>query len=83
MTTRVLVRLGRVNATAAFLVTTVLVLAALVIGGWFGGLVLLAILAGLIALLTKSWPILDAKAKGFRVVVLTLLLVVALAQFTR
>jgi hypothetical protein len=83
MTNRVLSRLGQVNSTVAFLVTAVLVITALVVGGWFGALVLLGMFAGLVRLLVRVWPALDSRGRAGRVGVLTLLAFLGIAQLLR
>jgi hypothetical protein len=83
MTNRVLTTLGRLNRTTVFLATMVLVFVSLVVGGWFGGLVLLALAAGLLMLLTRVWDASDVKGRAARLAVLTLLMVMAIVQFRR
>ncbi|MBN1172473.1 MAG: hypothetical protein JXA67_09895 [Micromonosporaceae bacterium] len=73
MVHRLLTRLGRLSVTAVFLTTTALVVAALLVGGWFGVAVLLAIGGVLAALLARLWPALDARGRASRVLLLALL----------
>lgn len=75
-----LARLARANPTAVFLATLVLVLVAFFAPGIIGGALLLALAAGLIALLTKTWPVQAPATRVLRLLVLTLLVTAALAK---
>jgi multisubunit Na+/H+ antiporter MnhB subunit len=71
-------RLARVNPTAAFLGALVVVLVGLFAPGVFGGLVLLALAAGMIYLLRRTWPITAPRTRTIRLIMLGLLLLAAL-----
>ena len=75
-----LVRLARANPIAVFLATLVLVLVAFFAPGIIGGALLLALAAGLIALLATTWPVQPPATRVLRLMVLTLLVTVALAK---
>ncbi len=71
-------RLARVNRTQAFLGTLALVLLGLLAPGWFGAIVLFALVAALVALLVRTAP---ASAPGtvlIRLVILAGLTAIAL-----
>ncbi|MEU5567390.1 DUF6703 family protein [Micromonospora musae] len=73
-------RLARVNPTAVFLVTLALVLVALFAPGPVGGVLLLALAGGLVALLAKTWPVQAPQTRLIRLLMLTLLVAVALVK---
>lgn len=75
-----LARLSRLNPTAVFLATLALVLAALFAPGIIGGALLLALAAGLLALLVTTWPVQSSATRALRLVMLTLLIAAALAK---
>ncbi|SCE97429.1 hypothetical protein GA0074696_1987 [Micromonospora purpureochromogenes] len=75
-----LVRLSRANPTSVFLATLVVVLVAFFAPGAVGGVLLLALAAGLIWLLATTWPVQAPQTRMIRLVMLTLLVVVALAK---
>ncbi|MEO3779083.1 hypothetical protein ABGB16_19985 [Micromonospora sp. B11E3] len=75
-----LARLARANPTAVFLVTLVLVLVALFTPGVLGGVLLLVLAAGLVALLLRTWPVQAPATRVIRLVMLALLVTVALAK---
>ncbi|MBT8223885.1 MAG: hypothetical protein HKP61_04370 [Dactylosporangium sp.] len=83
MIPRVFARLTRANATAVFLATTVLVLGALIIGGWIGALVLLGLGAGMLTILVRLWPALDPRGRASRIMMLVILVALAVAQIAR
>lgn len=76
----VLARLARANPTSVFLATLALVLVALFAPGPVGGLLLLALAAGLVYLLTVTWPVQAPQTRLIRLVMLTLLVALALAK---
>lgn len=80
MQSALLARLARVNPTAVFLATLVLVLAALFAPGIIGGALLLALAAGLAALLVTTWPVQRPATRMMRLVMLTLLVAAALVK---
>ncbi|WP_422755046.1 DUF6703 family protein [Micromonospora sp. WMMD708] len=72
--------LARANPTSVFLATLALVLVALFAPGPVGGLLLLALAAGLGWLLTVTWPVQAPQTRLIRLVMLTLLVAVALVK---
>ncbi|WP_431925850.1 DUF6703 family protein [Micromonospora wenchangensis] len=76
----VLARLARANPTSVFLATLALVLVALFAPGPVGGLLLLALAAGLVYLLTVTWQVQAPQTRLIRLVMVTLLVAVALAK---
>ena len=75
-----LVRLARVNPTAVFLATLVLLLVAFFAPGIIGGALLLALAAGLAALLVTTWPVQRPATRTMRLVLLTVLVAAALVK---
>ncbi|MFG3690856.1 DUF6703 family protein [Micromonospora sp. NPDC047740] len=71
---------ARLNPTAVFLATLVLVLVALFTPGAVGGVLLLALAAGLVWLMSVTWPVQNPGTRVLRLLMLTLLLAVALAK---
>ena len=76
----VLVRLARANPTSVFLATLVLVLVAVFAPGPVGGVLLLALAAGLVWLMALTWPVQAPRTRVVRLLMLTLLIAVALAK---
>lgn len=70
-------RLARINPTAAFLGALVVVLVGLFAPGVIGGAVLLALAAGLIYLMSRTWPVTAPRTRSIRVIMLGLLLLAA------
>ncbi len=75
-----LTRLARVNPTGVFLAALVLVLVGLFAPGIVGGALLLALAAGLAALLVPTWPGQRPATRILRLVILTLLVGAALMK---
>ncbi|MFY1687220.1 hypothetical protein [Plantactinospora sp. WMMB782] len=75
-----LTRLARVNPTTMFLAALVLVLLGLFAPGIVGGALLLALAAGLAALLVTTWPVQSPATRTIRLVILTLLVGAALVK---
>lgn len=73
-------RLSRLNPTVMFLVTGVLAFAGFALPGPIGGLVLLALAGGLIALLARTWPLHPPRTRVLRVLILGALIAVALTR---
>lgn len=73
-------RLARANPTAVFLATLVLVLAGLFAPGIVGGGLLLLLAVALGALLVATWPVQSPRTSILRLVMVTLLVVAALAK---
>jgi hypothetical protein len=72
--------MNRLNPTVVFLVSTVVVLAALFVPGQVGGVMLLLV-AGVAAVLTMAtWSRLPLVGRGARLVILALLVVFALKR---
>lgn len=71
-------RLARINPTAAFLGALVVVLIGLFAPGVIGGVVLLALAAGMVYLMTRTWPVTAPRTRTIRVIMLGLLLLAAL-----
>ncbi|MGW4461533.1 DUF6703 family protein [Micromonospora sp. NPDC004704] len=75
-----LARLARVNPTAVFLATVAVALVGLFAPGIVGGAVLLALAAGLAALMRVTWPVQAPVTRTIRLVMLTLLVAIALVK---
>jgi hypothetical protein len=73
-------RLARVNRTQAFLATLALVLVGLLVPGWFGALVLFALVGALSALVVRTAPGAAPGTVVLRLVVLAGLTVIALSK---
>ncbi|MFJ6199637.1 hypothetical protein [Micromonospora sp. NPDC092111] len=75
-----LARLARANPTSVFLATLVLVLVAFFAPAPVGGVLLLALAAGLVFLLATTWSVQAPQTRLIRLVMLTLLVTVALVK---
>ena len=75
-----LTALARMNRTRVFLGALVIALIGLFVPGVWGGMVLLAVVAGLGALLSQTWSITPPALRGFRLLVLAGLAVVAIIK---
>ena len=73
-------RLARLNPTAVFLGAAVVVFVGLLLPTPYGGLLLLAMAAGLAWVLLRTWPMHDAGRRAARMVILALLLVLGLMK---
>jgi hypothetical protein len=73
-------RLARVNPTRAFLAALVVVLAGFFLPGVVGGLLLLVVAVGLIALIRMTWSVQAPRGRVVRLVVLTALVGIALIK---
>ncbi|MEW2382969.1 hypothetical protein AB0873_12910 [Micromonospora sp. NPDC047707] len=73
-------RLARANPTTVFLVTLVLVLVAFFTPGVVGGLLTLALAAGVAALLVTTWAVQTPPTRVIRLLVLTLLVTAGLVK---
>jgi Family of unknown function (DUF6703) len=80
---RILARLNRLNQTGVFLATVAFVLVTLLLPGPVGGVLLLALAAGLGWMLWRTWPYHASRTRASRVVILGLLIVLALAKLVR
>ncbi|MFG1678144.1 DUF6703 family protein [Micromonospora sp. NPDC049282] len=76
----VLSRLARLNPTTVFLAALVLVLVGLFAPGPAGGVLLLALAAGLVWLMSVTWAVQAPATRVIRLLMLTLLIAVALAK---
>ncbi|MFG2040886.1 DUF6703 family protein [Dactylosporangium sp. NPDC048998] len=77
MSERVLTRLARLNRTLVFLVAAAVMFAGLLLPGIVGAAVLLVLAAGLIWVLSKTWAVTTPPMRVTRVLILTLVMVVA------
>ncbi|HEY0696240.1 MAG TPA: hypothetical protein VGD43_00340 [Micromonospora sp.] len=75
-----LARLARLNPTAVFLATLVVVLIGFFAPGIVGGVLLLVLAGALVALLATTWAVTAPAARALRLLVLTLLITVALVK---
>jgi hypothetical protein len=75
-----LARLSQVNPTTVFLAVGALVLVGLLLPGPYGGVVLLALAAALVALLTMTWSHGTTRTRAARVVILALLVTLAIVR---
>ena len=73
-------RLARINPTTAFVATLVIVLAGMFLPGIVGGALLLALAGALAALTMTTWPVQPPATRVIRLLMLTLLVVAALAK---
>jgi hypothetical protein len=73
-------RLARVNPTRAFLAALALILAGLLLPGIIGGLVLLVLAAGMIALARLTWSVQAPQTRLVRLVLLTALVGIAILK---
>ena len=80
MSDRVLARLARVNRTGVFLAVAALVFVGLFLPGGLGGVLLLALAAGLGWLLLRTWPLTAPTMRTVRVLILALLVAVAMLK---
>ena len=69
-----LARLSRLNLTTVFLTAGGLVLAGLLLPAPFGGVLLLLIAAGLVAVLSKTWPLTPPRLLVVRLVIASALI---------
>jgi hypothetical protein len=83
MSDRVLARLARANRTGAFLAVAALVFFGLFLPGVIGGVVLLALAAGLVWLLLRTWPLTAPNMRTVRVLILALLIAVAMFKIVK
>ena len=73
--------LKKANVTTVFLVTLVLILASLFTPGPLGGVLLLIVAALSAYLLLGTWQRLDPLARGIRLAILGLLVILAMQRF--
>jgi uncharacterized protein DUF6703 len=72
-----IVYLARLPKTTVFLGAMAVLLVALFLPGLAGAILLLTIVAGLVTLLTVTWPRLTGQRRAFQVLVLALLVALA------
>jgi hypothetical protein len=77
-----LARLTALHPTLVWLATLALFLGVLLLPGWAGAVLVLAVVAALAALLRRTWPVLAPGARTLRLVVLGLLVAVAITKIT-
>jgi hypothetical protein len=73
-------KLTRLNPTTVFLAALAVVLAGLFAPGAIGAIVLLAVAAGLIWLMTRTWAVQTPGTRAVRVLILALLATAALTK---
>jgi predicted PurR-regulated permease PerM len=83
MEQRILTRLGRMNRTTLFLLAALYVFLAFLIPGVIGAVMLLALAAGLVWLMRRTWATRPGNARIARIVVVAVLVVVAVVKLTR
>jgi multisubunit Na+/H+ antiporter MnhB subunit len=76
----VLAKLASVNPTVVVVATVALFIVILLLPDFPGGVLVLAIAAALIALLTRTWPVLASQQRVLRLVVIALLVVVGVSK---
>jgi hypothetical protein len=70
-------KLARVSPTKVFLGALAVALVALFLPGWYGALLLLAVVVGLGGLLGRTWSFTPAPARVLRVLILAILVIIA------
>jgi hypothetical protein len=75
-----LARLGRLHPTTVVIAAVALFLLVLLLPDPIAGGLILAIAAGLVALLTRTWPVLPAQQRVLRLVVIGLLVAVGVSR---
>lgn len=75
-------RLARLNRTTVFLATVGVMLLAAFLPGWYGAVLIFAIVAALAGVLRTTWPVLTPQARALRLAVLALLVVIAFTKVT-
>ncbi|MFU8874857.1 DUF6703 family protein [Micromonospora sp. SL4-19] len=78
--TPLLARLARLNPLVVFLATLVVMLVGLFAPGPAGGVLLLALAAMLVWLMSVTWPVQKPATRVLRLLMLTLLIAVALVK---
>lgn len=76
-------KLARLNRTAVFVITLALLLGGLILGGVFGGLILLVLAGALFALTATTWPVQPTSTRVLRATVLVLLVITAVVTMIR
>ena len=77
---RIMRSLTRGGRTGVFIGAIVVLLVALFLPAGYGAILLLAIVAGLTWLMTKTWPVAPPQTRALRLIVLAVLLAFAVAK---
>lgn len=77
---RVLFRLSRLNRTGVFLATIGLVFVGLLLPGIAGAVLLLALVAAMAWVLTRTWAVQHGGTRTYRVLILAFLTAMAIAK---
>lgn len=83
MTDRIMQRLAGGGRTGVFLGAVAVMLIALFLPGWYGAILLLAIVGALAWLMTKTSPVATPQTRTVRLIILLALLVVAAIKIFR
>lgn len=70
-------RLSRLNPTMVVFAVLALFIGVLLLPDQLGAILILLLVAGLVWLLSKTWPVLRPTARGLRLAVIALLLLIA------
>jgi hypothetical protein len=70
-------KLARISPTKVFLGALAVALVGMFLPGWFGALLLLAVVVGLGGLLGRTWAFTPAPARVLRVLILAILVIIA------
>ncbi len=73
-------KLARMNPTKVFLGALVVALLGMFLPGWFGALLLLAVVVALGGLLGRTWTVTPGRVRALRVTILALLVLIATAK---
>jgi hypothetical protein len=73
-------KLARISPTKVFLGALVLALVGLFLPGWYGAVLLLAVVVALGRLLGQTWPVTPAAARVLRVLILVILVAIATSK---
>jgi hypothetical protein len=80
---RIMRRLSAGGRTGVFLGAIVVLLVALFLPGWYGAILLVAMVSGLGWLMTKTWRVAAPQTRTLRLLVLVLLFAIAVFKVTR
>jgi hypothetical protein len=73
-------RLVRLNRTSVFVAALAVALAGLFLPGWWGAMLLYAVVAGMALLLNRTWPVTPPGMRVFRLLVLAVLAAIATSK---
>jgi hypothetical protein len=73
-------RLSNGGRTGVFLGAIAFLLVALFLPGWYGAILLLATIAGLGWVMSKTWPVTPSSTRAFRLIILLALTVMAVVK---